>query len=144
MTFTKSLDEIRLEARQATYPNSEAERQAVFENEQRVYQAVALHEDNLVNLAEATLNSAEPVFIRTDALVNDLWDLRGELENGANASPQVAARFETLRKAAEAEIRALNAVERAANFQAEKVSDPYGSLDALRKKYPAIANVGGL
>lgn len=139
----RSLDEIRLNARSAQYGNSDEEAEAVFEVEQRVYSAVSLHEDHLTAQAEAQVASAAPVFGRTDGIAHDLLVLRGEMDApNVQATADLAARYESLRKAAARELDALARIEKSAEFQADKIADPYGSLDRLRKKYPAIARVG--
>lgn len=137
-----SLDQIRSDARNATYANSQQEAEAVFEADQRVYEAVASHEEHLIAQGEAHIESGRPVFDRTDALVRDLLILRGEMDNpGVRPTASLAKRYESLRRLAEAELAALQNVERSAVFQANKVADPYGSLDHLRRKYPALAGV---
>ncbi|MFC8682550.1 hypothetical protein ACFT30_13600 [Microbacterium ureisolvens] len=139
----RSLDQIRLDARSAQYGNSQEEADAIFAVEQRVYSAVALHEEHLIAQGEAHVTSGVPVFERTDALVHDLLVMRGEMdEPGVRVTADLAARYESLRKAAARELEALARIERSAEFQADKVADPYGSLDSLRKKYPSIAGVG--
>jgi hypothetical protein len=140
--FTQSLDEIRLAPRTAKYGNSQDEAEAIFEADQRVYRAVSLHEKRLIAQAEATVQNANAIFRRVDALVGDIWEVRGEMQRvGVRSTAELAARYETLRRRAERELRALDAVEHTAEFQAERAADPYGSLDRLRKKYPAIAGV---
>lgn len=139
----RSLDQIRLDVRSAQYGNSLDEADAVFEVEHRVFNAVRLHEEHLIAQAEAQVSSGVPVFDRTDSIVRDLLVLRAEMDApNVKATAELAARYESLRKAAARELEALGRIERSAEFQATKVSDPYGSLDRLRKKFPAIAGVG--
>lgn len=135
----RSLDDIRLEARNATYPNTAAEVKAVTELEQEIDAKVREHEAQLVNVAEAAYASGERVMQDSDALRDDMNTLLTDLERaGAHPTAGLAARYETLRKRMESRIAELHRVEADAAFHAAKVTDPYGSLQELRRKYPQI------
>ncbi|MDJ0335350.1 hypothetical protein QMG83_08955 [Salinibacterium sp. G-O1] len=134
-----SLDSLRLEARNASYPNTEAEMTAVTNREHEIRQLVAMHEDGLVESAEAVHRSGEPLLAKADELLTEMSGLRTDIERaGTSTGPEHAARFESIRHRMQTRINELAKVESDAQYHAGKVSDPYGSLDNIRRKYPAI------
>ena len=134
-----SLDSLRLEVRNANYPNTEAETKAVTDREHEIRQMVATHENDLVLTAEAVYASGDPVIANADTLLSEMSDLRTDIERaGASTGPEHAARFESIRHRMTSRINELAKVESDATFHAGKVADPYGSLSRLRQKYPAI------
>ena len=134
-----SLDSLRLEVRNSSYPNTEAEVKAVTDREHEIRQMVATHEDDLVLTAEAVYASGDPVIAHADELLTEMSDLRTDIERaGTSTGPEHAARFESIRHRMETRIEQLYRIEREAEFHAAKVADPYGSLDNIRRKYPQI------
>ena len=134
-----SLDSLRLEVRNANYPNTEAETKAVTDREHEIRQMVATHEDHLVMTAEAVYASGDPVIAHADELLTDMSELRTDIERaGTSTGPEHAARFESIRQRMTSRIAELAKVEREAEFHAAKVADPYGSLQNIRRKYPQI------
>lgn len=135
----RSLDGIRLAARQATYPNTEAETKAVTEVEQQIDHMVREHENNLVGMADAVLAEGNSVLESADNLRTELRDLYTDLERaGADAGVDLAKRYQSISGRLRMRIEKLRRVQRDAEFQADKVADPYGSLDYIRRKYPQI------
>lgn len=134
-----SLDSLRLEARNASYPNTEAELTAVTNREQEIRQMVEMHEDGLVNTAEEVHRASDRVIENANGLLAEMSGLRTDIERaGTSTGPEHAARFESIRHRMQTRINELAKVESDALFHAGKVADPYGSLSRLRQKYPAI------
>lgn len=136
---SRSLDGLRLEVRNANYPNTDSETKAVTDREHEVRQMVATHEDDLVLTAEAVYAGGDSVIAKADELLTEMSDLRTDIERaGTSTGAEHAARFESIRHRMETRIAELAKVEREAEFHAAKVADPYGSLTNLRRKYPQI------
>lgn len=135
----RSLDDMRLEARNGSYPNTATEIEAVTNVEHEVRKMVEVHEDHLVNVAHAVLGSGERVMDESDALLREMWDLNTDIERaGPRPGTDLATRYERIRKRMELLLGDLAKIERDASFQAAKVADPYGSLQDLRRRYPQI------
>jgi hypothetical protein len=134
-----SLDSLRMEVRNASYPNTEAETKAVTDREHEIRQMVQGHEDDLVVTAEEVYRATEPVVASAEGLLVEMSDLRTDLERaGTGIGPEHAARFESIRLRMLGRINELAKVERETTFHAAKVADPYGSLSELRRKYPQV------
>lgn len=137
--FDRSLDGIRKEARRATYPNSEAETKAVTALEQRIAAKVRDHESNLVAIADAVFSSGDRALAQADDLLTEMSDLGTDIERaGSRPSTALAARYESARKRMALRIAEPEKLERESEFHANQVSDPYGSLQNLRRKYPQV------
>ncbi len=135
----QTLDAMRQAARSQAYPNSEVETSTVQTLEQQVARKVGEHESDLVITATTVLSAGEHALVESDALLADMSGLLNEVERaGANVSGGLAARYQSLRHGMELRIKELAKIERDAEFHAEKVLDPYGSLQRLRQKYPQI------
>lgn len=134
-----SLDSLRLEVRNANYPNTEAEVKAVTDREHEIRKMVELHEDGLVQTAEEVHRSSDPVIDSANVLLTEMSNLRTDIERaGTSTGPEHAARFESIRFRMASRINELARVEHEAEFHAAKVADPYGSLQNIRRKYPQI------
>ena len=135
----RSLDGIRLAARQASYPNTEAEIKAVTEIDQQVDIMVRAHETNLVGVAAEVLAEGDNALAAADELRGELRDLYTDLERaGVHAGPALAKRYQSISGRLRMRIEKLGRVQRDAEFHANKISDPYGSLDYIRRKYPQV------
>lgn len=135
----RSLDDIRLATRQATYPNTEAEHEAVAAIDQQVEAMVRGHEDSLLTAANAVMSEGDGALQAADALRGELRELYTDLERaGAGAGPDLAKRYQSISGRLRNRIEQLRRVQRNAEFQANKIVDPYGSLDNIRRKYPQI------
>lgn len=132
-----TLDRLRIAAREATYPNSTVETKTVEDLERSITEKVRQHENDLVTTATFVHDGGERVLAVTDELLGEMSDLLSDVErSGADAS--LAARYQNLRGRMTQRIAELERVEREAEFHANKVLDPYGSLEKLRQKYPQI------
>ncbi len=136
--FNRSLDELRMEPRNAKHENSTAEDTAINDRDHAVRQMVERHEDHLIAQAEHAVTTGSAAIERAHETLRDLERLEADLRNGAHPNRDIADRFETLRRRAERELRAVAASERTAASIGTRLDDPYGSLDRLRKKYPAV------
>lgn len=135
----RSLNTMRQSARQATYPNTEAETKAVTDLENQIAGMVADHEQQLVNIAEATYGESTGALTAGDSLFTELGALQTDIERaGAHVGADLAKRYEGISKRLVITVARLRNVQARLEFQADKVADPYGSLDNLRQKYPAV------
>ncbi|MCP1430436.1 hypothetical protein J3D45_002934 [Microbacterium foliorum] len=135
----RSLDGIRLAARQAEYPNTEAEHKAVTEIDQKVEEMVRGHEESLLSAANAVLSEGDNALQAADELRGELRNLYTDLERaGLHAGPDLAKHYQSISGRLRNRIERLRRVQRNAEFQANKIVDPYGSLDYIRRKYPQV------
>ncbi|MBF4512275.1 hypothetical protein ITJ66_07205 [Plantibacter sp. VKM Ac-2885] len=133
-------EQLRISIREAAYPNTQSEKDAVTAVDRAVFDKVRVYEDHIVAAAEAFLDeqsvhlmAAEEICEQLPEQVTYALDKRG-----ATADAATAGRLKDLRSAAYSAIDALRRSEREAAWHQAKAEDPYGSYVDMTRKYPML------
>ncbi|KRC58542.1 hypothetical protein ASE14_18370 [Agromyces sp. Root81] len=132
-------DEAREIVRQQSFPNTEAEREAVSAVDAAVMDGIRRYEGQIVATAQQFLDSSaihtEAATEIVDALAEEI---RYPLKDGARPTPELAARYEALRRHAEHAIAALESAEAEAEWHQARAADPHAAYSALMTNWPLI------
>lgn len=130
----------RLEVRQQTYRNQAEEAEAVKTADKRVFAKVRQFEDRLIAQAEQATNDGRAVIQNAFDLESAFREeLIAPLSTGDLAlTPPVAADYERERFQIEQEVTRLEELARRAEWQAERLDDPYGTWTERVRKFPPL------
>ncbi|PWC03068.1 hypothetical protein [Agromyces badenianii] len=132
-------DDARVHVRSQTYPNTETEREAIAAVDSAVFDKVRLYESQIVATAQHFLDSSTVHTGAADELVTALAeDIRYPLKDGARPTPELAARYQELRRDAEHAIAALEAAEAEAEWQGDRARDPAAAYSELMNRWKIL------
>lgn len=130
------LDNARIDARTATYPNSATETAHVAAVEAAVFDRVQKFEAHLIANAEATVMKSRAVNAEADDISKRLYDLATDVQRGRISAADAAMEFETLRRqASNVRGRIAKTLHQVETDEA-KVSDPYNHAQRIMSKMP--------
>ena len=138
--MNSDLHDMRVAARTSEYPNSATEREATRAIDKLVFDKVRSYESGVTRSADAFVERVlEPAREAAD-IVADLRDelLAGLVADELRATPDVAKRYETLRRTAQSRATELREAARHARWRAERCEDPYGNYIQLIRTFPAL------
>lgn len=131
--------DVRLQARQAHYPNSLTEEATLRQIDDAVNDKVRLHERYLVQEARKLIDNSGVDEEAASSIITQLAEeVRYPLIDGGEPTTALAERYEQLRALAAQARQSLQRAEQDADFLAAKSADPYASLMKLYTKWPMI------
>ena len=132
--------DMRLAARANAYPNQATERQVIRDVDKLVFDKVRKYESVVARSADAFVERfLEPARDAADLVADFRDDLRaGLVADELRATPEVAKRYESLRRAAETRARELRDAARHARWRADRCEDPYADYVQLIRTFPAL------
>lgn len=129
----------RILAREATYPNTYTEREAVAAIDSAVFERVRSMENHIVDDAKHFMDERDVDFRASTEIANALIEeVRGALSQGARPTPALAARYKQLVASAERAITALEAGGTEAAWHAARAADPYATWADLLQRWPTL------
>jgi len=130
------LDNARINARTAAYPNSAAETAHVAAVDAAAFDRVHKFEAHLIANAEVTVVHSRAVNAEADDISKRLYDLATQVQRGRISASDAAVEFETLRREAAGMrgriVKTLHQVE----TDEAKVTDPYNHAQRIMSKMP--------
>lgn len=138
MNYAAHPHELRLKAREATYPNLLAERQALTEIDSEVFAKVREYEA-LIVAASAEYLAEQKVHVDSAYEVAKMLDVevRRPLESGSS-STETVNRYEELRRLGERVKAALRAADDNAEYHEKRTADPYGAMCETWDRWPIL------
>jgi hypothetical protein len=136
-------EDVRVNARLASYPNETVERQTIQEVDQAVWARTRDYEQYLIAASRKAREDAQVDTTAAqetiDALQSEIrWGLDRPIGEVQNNIGDLAARYKQLQGVAAQVIAALERADRTEAFWAEKLADPSAALSALWEKFPMI------
>lgn len=144
-------ENLRLAAREAAYPNSQAEADTVAEVDRRVFERIQGHERRTIDQAEHLIASedrrainartnepARNAIQRAEAHVSALLDLREELKAGRKSTAELADQYTRIKNAITTrDGHALLVVRDKAESLRRRVADPVAAAQRTLTRMPA-------
>lgn len=131
--------DLRIQARTQTYPNAATEAEvtraidaAVFDRVRTYEQSIAQAVDEFVAQKETDLAAA------TELRAAIREEVEYPLLDGERPTPQMAARYDDLRRSAEVAISELERAASEAEFHLGRANDPYAAYTDLMTRWPMI------
>lgn len=138
MTFQQSIDEIRIAARLAQYPNRHEEFENIERVDSEVWARVKVFEEGVVQAAQAHVAKHNRLRAEADELQVEIRQRVLDMADAREVDPAVAHDFERLRLRAEALAKSLDIAERSAQWHVGRCKDVYGSYAALVQRFPTL------
>lgn len=130
--------QLRLNARENSYPNRRVEQEAIANIDQEVFERVRDYESIIV-AASTEFLAEQKVHLDSAYEVAKMLDteIRRPLGSGAS-SAEVIARYEDLRRRSESVKAALHAADVAAEYHEKRTDDPYAAMCAMWDRFPIL------
>jgi hypothetical protein len=132
--------DMRLAARASKYPNSATEREVTKALDKFVFDKVRSYETGVTRSADAFVERlAEPAREAAGIAADLRDDFRRNLVAGElRAIPDVAKRYENLRRSAGSRAAELREAARQARWRADRCEDPYAHYIQLVRTFPTL------
>jgi len=130
------LDNARINARTATYPNSTTEAAHVAAVDAAAFDRVQKFEAHLIANAEGTVLQSRAVNAEADDISKRLYDLEKDVRQGRINSDDAAVEFETLRRHADNMRNRIARTLHQVETDEAKVSDPYQHAQRVMATMP--------
>ncbi|QEO15611.1 hypothetical protein FLP10_15125 [Agromyces intestinalis] len=131
--------QLRLEARTQTHPNAATEREITRAIDEAVFSRVRTYEESIAAAVDEFVAQKETDVVAATELRQAIREeIEYPLLDRHRPTPQLAARYDELRRSAEVAISELERAASEAEWHLERAKDPYAAFSDLMTKWPRI------